>query len=335
MFASEYHGGKDIDAGAGYAVPSGDTDQVKNKAHTVAVGPDPGAPASDLDEPLETTAPLANTVAPVLCRPDHGTREDCSWYHGLWQYLRIFKLVSTPHRHAGFFFDSFGSLAREGSYRRVLVSGAADYALLAHVLWAYRKEDAAADITVVDLCETPLFLCKWYAKQASTAIDTHASDILDRQPGEPFDLICTHSFLSQFVRERRKDLISKWRELLRPGGKVVTSTRINLSGSPEPAGFTPGQVQAFGERVFQEATLRRDTLGIDPDEMADHARLYAERSVHYTAATREELVQLFEAGGFTIDRLIMTALRGNVAAGQSGPSTNQSATYAEIVASRV
>lgn len=313
----------------------GITDLLKKNAPTVAVGPDSGGPPSDLDEPLATTAPLAKTVASVFCRPDHGTREDCSWYHGFWQYLRIFKLVSTPHRHAGFFFDSFGSLAREGSYRRVLVSGAADYAMLAHVLQAYRKEDAAADITVLDLCETPLFLCKWYAKQASTAIDTHASDILDREPGEPFDLICTHSFLSRFVRERRKDLISKWRELLRPGGKVVTSTRINLSGSPEPAGFTPGQVRAFGERVLHEARLWSDTLGIDPDEMADHARLYAERSVHHTAATQEEIVQLFEAGGFTLDRLNLTALRGSVGAGQSGPSTNQSATYAEIVASRV
>lgn len=300
-----------------------------------AIGTGLGGPPSDLGEPLATTAPLAEMVAPVLCRADHGARDNCSWYHGFWQYLRIFKLVSTPHRHADFFFDAFGFLAREGHYRRVLVSGAADYAMLAHVLWAYRKEDAAADITVLDLCETPLFLCKWYAKQASAAVDTHASDILDRESGEPFDVICTHSFLSRFPSARRKDLISKWRQLLRPGGKVVSTTRINLSRAPECAGFTPGQVRAFRERVFEEARLWRDILGIDPDEMADRAQLYAERTVHYPTTRREELTRLFEAGGFTLDRLNLPVLPGNVSARQSGPSTHQNATYAEFVASRV
>ena len=49
--------------------------------------------------------------------------------------------------------------------RRVLISGAADYSILAYVLWACRENGLDAEVTVLDRCDTPLLLNTWYAEQ--------------------------------------------------------------------------------------------------------------------------------------------------------------------------
>ena len=56
---------------------------------------------TELCEPLLTSAPLAKSAASALCC--RGAGEDCSWYHGFWQYLRIIGMVAAPERHAGFY----------------------------------------------------------------------------------------------------------------------------------------------------------------------------------------------------------------------------------------
>lgn len=286
----------------------------------------------DFDEPVATTAPLAKARAPALCQGKRGAPRDCAEFHGIWQYLRLFDIVSTPRRHARFFHDTLGALARDGGHGRLLITGAADYSMLAHALWAYRREGGEADLGVVDQCPTPLFLCQWYADHVAAAVDTWASDILDFRPGESWDVICTHSFLARFSPPRRGDLVAKWRELLRSGGRVVTTTRIDPAGSPEGVGFTSDQVATFRERVFEEAHRRRANLDIDAQEMAALAQRYAERLMTYSLRSREEIAELFEAGGFRLERLDLTEVAG---ARGSGPSTRQRATYAEIVAVRL
>ena len=287
------------------------------------------------DDPVITTAPLAHRAARVLCRGERGSAEDCSWYHGFWQYLRVFDLAATPYRHGEFFDAVLAALAGDGAYRRVLVSGAADYAMLAVVLQAYRGVDADHEIGVVDLCETPLFLCRWYADSVAAAVETHVSDVLDWKSAKPFDVVCTHSFLSRFPPARRNDLMSKWRELLRPGGRIVTTTRINPSWSPDSASFTRDQIRAFKERVFQEALKWRAILDVDPDEMSSRAEVHAERTMTHSLTSEDEVAGLFRSGGFTVDRLDLIERSGNLDSRQSGPGTHQNATYAEIVAVRV
>lgn len=293
----------------------------------------PQGPGVDTD-PLTTTAPLAAEMASTLCNGTPGAPDDCSWYHGFWQYLRLFGLGATPYRHADFFDAAFAALAREGSHRRVLVSGAADYAMLAVVLRAYRGAGAEPETVAVDLCETPLFLSRWYAESVAATVKTQASDILDWTTDEPLDVVCTHSFLARFAPVRRTELMAKWRSILRPGGRVVTTARINPSWSPERARFTPDQVRAFRDRVFREASTWRERLGIDPEEMARSAQVYAERSATHSLTSADEVVTLFEGGGFELERLDLVARRGNIGAQRSGPGTHQDATYAEIVAVR-
>ena len=74
-------------------------------------GPDPGPAGVDVDEPLALSAPLAWRLAAALCRPDPTTGEPCAWYHGLWQYLRLMRLVDPLSNHAAFFREAFATLS--------------------------------------------------------------------------------------------------------------------------------------------------------------------------------------------------------------------------------
>src|SRR5439155_17448411 len=90
-----------------------DVDELKLAAGVVASAPGlragrVGAGAA-LDEPLVAAARLARMVAPVLCH--RSPASDCSWYHGLWPYLRLFGLGASPDRHARFYRDALGQLA--------------------------------------------------------------------------------------------------------------------------------------------------------------------------------------------------------------------------------
>ena len=263
---------------------------------------------------------MADKLSATLCNRD----VDCSWYHGFWQYLRLFGLASSPGRHGRFFRDALAPLNDRG----VLVSGCADYGMLAQAVGACPE----SEISVVDICETPLHLCRWYAGKRARTVRTHRADILEWQASESFDAVCSHSFLSRFPGNRRPDLVSQWRRLLKPGGKVVTTTRINPSWTPEQSGFSPQQVRDFSDKVFREADSRADALGIDPEVLAVRGRIYAERSMNFSITSRDEIDDLFTKGGFGLGRLELTRIGG--ALGSSGPGTNQGGTYVEVVAVR-
>jgi hypothetical protein len=284
------------------------------------------------DEPLLTTAPIARQVAPTLCSR-RGPDQDCSWYHGVWQYLRVFGLASAPVRHEDFFVGALGDLAETGKHPRVLVSGAADYATLAQVLRAYEGAPSRPDVTVLDRCGTPVLLSSWYGTFHGVPLHTVVADVLKYVPDAPFDVICTHSFLSQFSARTRPALVAQWREMLRPGGSVVTTTRISSPGMNGATRFTPEQAASFTDRVLQQARLV-DGLPASPETMAEEARTYANRTVVHSVGSVDEVVGLFEDGGLRITRLDVHEISGNAAAAEWGPSTSRTAVHAEIVAVR-
>lgn len=283
-----------------------------------------------VEEPLLASAPLARLVASTLCR-------GCEWYHGTWQYLRLLGLAAAPERHRAFFAEVLGSLARGGRHPAVLVTGAADYSMLAHVVAAYRQGGrTAADLNlgVVDRCATPVVLGAWFAGLSGTPLQTSVADVLDLPPRAPVDVVCTHSFLSQFAPDRRPALVARWRGLLRPGGKAVTTTRISPSGAPGTVRFTPAQTHAYAERALVEARRLAPALDLEPPALADRARRYAENIAVHTVTSTDEVVRLLEDGGLRVEHLEVREVEGPATPGTWGPSTSQSASYAEIVARR-
>jgi SAM-dependent methyltransferase len=284
------------------------------------------------DEPLEISAPLARTLSATLCHVDPRRGGSCAWYHGLWQYLRLFDFVTTPRDHAGFYRAALLDPIRAGA-RRVLISGTADYALPACLLWLYRCAGVPTDMTVLDICRTPLRLCEWLADRIGTPIATVAQDILDYRPADAFDLICTHAFLGRFQPAERTALIARWHGLLRPGGRVVTVNRVRPD-APETVRFTADQAARFVERVRQATQCARPPLDVSADALAAMAQAYVAAKRTVPLRSTDELVALFETAGFRIDQLAVGPVEARTLPAPAGPTMSGGAQYARIVAVR-
>lgn len=284
-----------------------------------------------MEEPLLESAPLARRLARRLCRADAATGETCAWLHGIWQYLRLLGLASTPALHAEFFLPALKSVVGGREAPRVLISGAADYSMLALVLEACRDLGTPAAVTVVDQCETPLAINRWYAERAGLEIATRHGDIFGYSEPASYDAVCTHSFLSELPPEKRSLLFGRWRELLRPGGAAIIVNRIRPAGGLGPARATPAQVRIFGAAVLEQARAIGPGLSCDPLELAREAEAYMRQRIVY-AVPREEITRLLESAGFAIQSLSCGPATAVVRQEVTGPTTPGGADYARVVA---
>jgi SAM-dependent methyltransferase len=243
-------------------------------------------------------------------------------------------LASTPAFHFNFYRDALAAVGRDAKALRVLVSGAADYGMLVCVIAACRGNRVEPEVTVVDLCETPLMLNQWYAERVSCRIATVCGDLADFSDAGRFDAICTHSFFSELPAERREKVVENWHRLLRPGGVVITANRIRPSSGNEPVGFTREQAQEFRATVLRCAESMRTTLEVAPLELAQEAERYAGHRRAFPLRSREEILGLFETAGLQVDQLSFTSAEAGMRAAVTGPTTPGAAEYAYIVARR-
>ncbi len=285
-------------------------------------------------EPLADSAPLARRIAARCCRRDPATGETCAWYHGLWQYLRLLDIGTVPGDHGAFFADALRAPLGERPRPRILISGAADYGTLAQVLRACRRAGTDADITVVDICATPILLCRWYARRTSTRLATTVADILDYAAPAPFDMVCTHSFLGNFDGAARRRLVARWRDLLRPGGRVVTVNRIRAADSPVLTSFTPEQTEALLDRLRTAAARGAPGLDLDGERLLAMARAYAERKRTFTVRSPDEMRALFTDNGFAVERFEAGAIDPASPGPLQGPTIRGGSVYGMIVATR-
>ncbi|MCG8587889.1 MAG: class I SAM-dependent methyltransferase [Proteobacteria bacterium] len=278
--------------------------------------------------------PQADANPPPLADAWPATGESgagsCASYHGLYPLLRVLGLAATPDRHAAFYADALGALAGSGEHRRVLISGTADSGMLEHVLRAYRAVGTAPVVTALDLCPTPGLLCQCYAERVGAAIQTAVGDALTWKPDRPYDVVTTHSFIAKFAPAAHRELFARWRALLRTGGRLVTTTRID----PEERnpGFSPERAEAFADTVCQALAPEVERLGIDPAAVRPIARAHCRGIRSHAVRSEQDLRAGLEAAGFAIERLDLVVHRGHVKAGSSGAGTHRTATYADFVA---
>lgn len=282
---------------------------------------------------MALSAPLARRLAPSLCRVDPASGESCAWSHGLWQYLRLMGLVTTPEHQAEFLDGAFALVAAGSRSPRVLVSGTADYAMLHQALCAFRRRGVEPEVTVLDICETPLELNRWYAGREGARVRTVRADILDYRDPEGFDAVCTHSFFGRFAPQQRPVLVAKWCELLRPGGHAITVNRLRPEGG-ERVSFAPEQARAFRDLVSKTAVAMRESLDVAPEELAREAERYTARPAMYPVRSREELAGLLQTGGFAIGHFSTEPVRHAAAPGVRGPTLPGDALYARVIAMR-
>ncbi len=282
---------------------------------------------------LADCATKARNIADQSCVTNPETGISCAWYHGFWPYLRSLGIVTAPTNHREFYAKTFCTLASLPEFRRVLISGSADFNMLEQVFDAFSNDNLKQNIVFVDRCPTPVALAEWYANWVGRSVDARTNDILLFRDS-PFDVICTHSFMGYFSNDDRGELVRKWATLLRPGGKVVTINRIR-PGCQEPLGFTPEQSKAFAEKARLAALVCPVALDLDVDEIERAAIRYAENFRIRPIPSEESLRNLFEVNGFSIDQLSGKTVSGHEGRRDTGPTTPDGATYMHIVATRL
>lgn len=285
------------------------------------------------DEPLFESAAMALRLARAHCRAVPGLKDDCGWYHGFWQIVRALGAGKTSGGHAPFLIDVLRRHAAEGAFRRVLVSGTADYSMPALVYWAYAQERAPLELTVIDWCETPLALSRWYAQRVGQPVRTIRGDILACRLPAHFDLVLTNSFLGYFRPDARPALYAVWASLLRPGGKALLTNRVRAGADESPVGFRPDEADRFCEEIAARAGPQLAALGLDAGTVAAGARSYADRFRVYSVRSHAEVHEQLRRAGFGTLELDL-AQSSAAKAAVSGPSTVEQATYARIVATR-
>jgi hypothetical protein len=167
-------------------------------------------------------------------RPDKAAGCDCAWYHGTWQYLRLLDMVAVPAWHRDFYNETLGDILKRKPDANVLISAAADYGMLAMLHEAMELASRSPKITIYDICKTPLRSCQWYADRHNINIENRCENLLTNPiPEAPFDLIVTDEFFTVLKTEYKPLISKKWKELLKPGGSVVTTAMMGKTTTPE------------------------------------------------------------------------------------------------------
>lgn len=285
----------------------------------------------DLTAWLLNSAQTLHHVAQMSCTGNHMIDEDgCAWYHGAWQFLRLFNMVSSPTWHAEFYADQLRAAIHERGARRILISGSADYTTLAFVLGAARPAPNAPpvklDVHVVDLCRTPLLACRWYAEQLGIEINIHQANITltGESEGdgfdspEPFDLVVADAFLTRFDSAGASAVLSRWFDLLAEGGGVLTTVRLHPrnrnrgGGSFDPDDVAGDPVDDFELRLRERAADWQDMLPIDLETLLGLGRRYANRMISNDLGDADAVKNAFKDHRFTLVDADAAPVRGEL-----------------------
>jgi 2-polyprenyl-3-methyl-5-hydroxy-6-metoxy-1,4-benzoquinol methylase len=220
--------------------------------------------------------------------------ERCDWYHGTWQYLRLLNMVAVPPWYE-FYQDALGNVLRQRPKAEVLISAAADYGMLATLHDAIRTAGADPHIVVYDICRTPLRSCQWYADRHGLSIECVCANLLTCDiPPASFDLIVTDEFLTVIKSEDKPLIVKRWRELLKPGGTLVTTAMI---GGPT----TPELRQGYAERarhLFEaHAPSFPHHLNGRREELLNLFQQFASHHTRHMLSDEEEIRRLFDGFG--------------------------------------
>jgi SAM-dependent methyltransferase len=268
------------------------------------------------------------------CRVDPASGRIRRWHHGLWPWLRLMNLNTSPARFAEFYGPALARALEGAEAKRILLSGAADFEMLAQVANACGARAASVHFALIDLCETSLAQGRWYAERSGLELTTRRSDILEFESEQPFDAICSDSFLGQFSPAARERLIARWARLLRSGGRVITVNRLRPDADPERrVGFSAEQASAFVASVEAAARTLPQAARPEPAELADCAARYAARQGAWPVRSAAEVEALFARGGFEVTQLEAAPIAGALA-GPTAPTLAGGSLYVRVVAKR-
>ena len=221
---------------------------------------------------------------------------DCRNQHALWTYLRLSRASTGVEKQESALQAELSGFFAPGR-RDALIAGAQDTGLLALV--ARAGAGHRLNITVLDICETPLALCRSLANEWSLPIETVRQDLFDLDVERRFDVVLVHGTLNFIAAERHAEVLKRLRRSMRPGGRMVLLFNTSRPLAAAQAGENHAEYADF---VVQE--LARLGIPLPDREPAMRERLIARarqrelRDGQFSAP--DEVETLVRAAGFTV-----------------------------------
>jgi SAM-dependent methyltransferase len=223
----------------------------------------------------------------------------CRDMHTLWPYIRLTR-ASAGVETGG---SGLELLLREllaKSRLKVLIAGSADTGLMALV--ANASSGHGVDITVLDLCDTPLAMCRRLAAEWFLPVETLRRDLIELDLQSRYDVVLVHGTLHYIHNDRKPLAVRQLARSLRPGGRLL----IQFNVSPPFSGPSPdGRRDNYADWVVDE--LKRQDIPLPDDEAEFRARLTAhagKRKQREGAFTDpNELAGMMDAAGPAVERL--------------------------------
>jgi len=257
--------------------------------------------ASEISEPLAESAPIAFEAAMTGCASaDELT--GCRAYHAIWQYLRLTDAIRAVRVDGPLFAAAVKAQVVRAPLRRILISGTADYSMLAYLGHAAKSVGASPVFDIVDRCATALKMNEWYSVRRGLAVRTILTDVNAYQPMESYDLISTHSFLYWAGAEQRTRLFRNWRSWLAAEGRLCFSNRIEPISLPPDAVGSANRVNGMVAEFFRRRTELGLSLPIPDPGFESLIRGYARRPVaRVRDLSMQRLQQHFDKAGLLVE----------------------------------
>jgi len=250
------------------------------------------------EDDAEAQAAEAFDLARTLCT-------SCRPYHSVWPYLRLTGRKRGVDADGALLVPLLARIIEDGA-RRVFLAGSADPGILSMVLAAAGSH--ALSTTIVDICATPLAMCRTFAARRGIAVRTLAGCLSQPRFAGEHDLVLAHSVLSFIDPAILSKVVANLAHTLVPGGWLVLTTGLS-SPRTHPA--------AFCDDVLAKLSARGIGLPTTEGEFRALVAGYADsrRGRHSHFATLESLTQFLETHHFAVDRIIPqargTSVRGD------------------------
>ena len=234
-------------------------------------------------------------------------KNNCSWYHCAWAYLRLLDCVSAPQWHETNYRKAIERYLK--GFRKtinILISGTADYSMLYLIIDEIYKENKTAIIYVLDKCPSPIRFCEEYVNELASDekkqyINSHIKirckeeDIL-RTDINNFDIICTDAFLTRFTKSGAASVVKKWYDMLNEKGVIITTVRIHYAEKKSDLLSVSKSILRFEKKVssrYDDYIKQHQEFPISKEKLLYLANRYIIKMDSNSLGREEDIKELF------------------------------------------
>lgn len=236
------------------------------------------------------------------CVGGYPNANDCSWYHGNWMLLRYLGVVSNPYWHEKFYRNALENVC-DIKKDNLLVAGTADFSMP-----LLCSEIGVNNVSVCDICKTPLKICSRVSEYLNLNWNTFAHDICSGISMK-YDVVINDAFLSRF---KNKEIPLKGiANTLNSGGYYVTTLKMGKLNRG-------GEVEDSVKKHFIEKVERRyfeHSNSLPEVSIQDIANEYVKKMSSFPVSGEMEVYQLFETA-----RLKVLLIERDIVEGEYEPS---------------